>query len=126
MFEDLKHGFGVFLGQLHGALPGVQRDYGPAREPFQEGQNADGEQPTVRLVNDYKRGPEPFLETAHGQWGVTPGMKEMLEKYPDAMFPADVTNELFKDAPQQRLKELDIGEDKLRYYAFHAVRIVEQ
>src|SRR3954469_5086461 len=102
MFEDLKQGVGAFLGHLTGAMPSVQRDYGPAREAFQEGQNVDGEQPTVRLVNDYNFSPEPLLETAYGRWAVLPGMKEMLETYPDAMLPADVTNELFKDAPQER------------------------
>jgi hypothetical protein len=66
MFEELKQGVGEFLGQLTaGAMPSGQRDYGPVREAFQEGQNVDGEQPTVRLVNDYScpAGPAWRIET---------------------------------------------------------------
>src|SRR3954451_16285790 len=122
MFEDLKQGVGAFLGHLTGAMPSVQRDYGPAREAFQERDTVDSEQPTVRLVNDYNRSPEPFLETAYGRFRGSPGLKEMLEKYPDAMLPVEATREIFRDGPpEERLKELGMGEELLRSYAFSAL-----
>src|SRR4051794_16823397 len=114
MFTRIKEGAGEFLGHLTGRMPSDLRDIERVREPFKEGE-------TVRVIED--GGPWTLLETPFGKWGAMPGMREMLEKYPDAMMPSDVARELFKDAPQDQMKELDIGEDKLRYYAFHAVRI---
>lgn len=108
MFENRQK------GAAEGATTGgVDNAEGPSFPPRSE----------VRVFKDWSG---EHVQTPHGTWAKTPLMKEMLERYPEGRLPLDETRRLYPSTPNETLNALGITDDRLRSYAFTAVRQVEE